>query len=575
MPHLLTYYNAMQTGADIVIKCLYENVGVREIFGYPGGAILPIYDALFRDGRIRHYLTRHEQAAGHAAEGYARSSGKVGVLFATSGPGATNTITALTDAYIDAIPLVCITGQVALSLIGTDAFQEADVVGLTRSCTKYNYLVQDVNDIPRIINEAFLIAQSGKPGPVLIDIPKDIQNQEFSGNIKDSKPRPIIERKCREIPVDIVKIRETVVLMKKAKRPVFYIGGGAVNSNAGKPILELLEKTRFPFTCTLMALDVVASGHKNYLRMLGMHGSIEANLAMYHADLIIAIGARFDDRVTGSIAKFSPNSAKVHIDIDASAINKVIKVDVALNGDAKSITEALLSEWGNAKSQDLSGWYAQIEKWRAEKSFHFEQKSENILPQYAISTISDSAQGFDPIFTTDVGQHQMWAAQYCYFTKPRSWLTSGGLGTMGYGLPAAVGAQIANPERAVICISGDASILMNIQELSTIAQYRLPIKLFIINNSYMGMVKQWQDLFYENRYSQSYTASLPDFEKLAESFGIKGITCSNARGLSDKIKLAFNHKGPVVFNCIVTEETHVMPMIPAGAGHNEIVKKQV
>jgi acetolactate synthase-1/2/3 large subunit len=562
------------TGADIVIKCLYEKAGVTEIFGYPGGAILPIYDALFRDGRIKHYLTRHEQAAGHAAEGYARTSGKVGVLFATSGPGATNTITALTDAYIDSIPLICITGQVPLSLIGTDAFQEADIIGLTRSCTKYNYLVTNVNDIPQIIEEAFLIAKSGKPGPVLIDIPKDIQAQEFTGDIHTSTPRTIISKKCETVPVNLENIRKAVELMKFATKPVLYIGGGAVNANASKPLLELIEKTNFPFTCTLMGLDTVPSHHPNYLKMLGMHGSIEANLGMHNADLVIAIGARFDDRVTGNTKKFSPYAKKIHVDIDASSINKIIKVDVSLNGDAKLNVEELIKEWGNSKSQNLSDWYAQINEWRKEDSFGFMQTDEEILPQFAISKINELTKHLKPIVSTDVGQHQMWAAQYFDFSKPNSWLTSGGLGTMGYGLPAAVGGQVANPERLTLCISGDASILMNIQELSTICQYRLPIKLFIINNSYMGMVKQWQDLFYENRYSQSYTASLPNFEALANAFGIMGITCTKASELEEKIKLAINHNGPVVFNCIVSQGIHVMPMIPAGAGHNELVKNQ-
>ena len=567
------------TGADLLIKILHERLNVETIFGYPGGAILPIYDALFRYGKIRHILTRHEQAAGHSAEGYARSTGKVGVLFATSGPGATNTVTALTDALMDAVPLVCITGQVPTSLIGTDAFQEADVIGITRSCTKNNYLIRNVTDIPHILEEAFFVAKSGKPGPVLIDIPKDIQNEICSDQIPVYKIRKsILEKMEKSSELDFYPdVQKAISILKEAKKPIIYIGGGLINSGdaACDLLVKFVEKTGFPITSTLMGLGAIDTSHKQFLKMLGMHGSLEANLAMHDCDAMICIGARFDDRVTGSTKHFSPNSKKIHIDIDNASINKIIKVDVGIKSDAQTILQLLLENWDLNKTQqeDISLWWNEIEGWREQKSFSYTQKQDEIIAQFAIDSLSNLLYKTqkDIIISTDVGQHQMWAAQFCRFTKPRKWLTSGGLGTMGYGLPAAIGAQIANPESICICISGDASVLMNIQELSTIKQYKLPVKLFIVNNSYMGMVKQWQDLFYENRHSNSYTDSLPDFEVLASAYNIKGITCKDPSELEEKINQMIQHDGPVVFNCLVSKDQHVFPMMPVGAAHNNII----
>ncbi len=564
------------SGAEIIVKA-FLNEGVDTIFGYPGGAILPFYDALFVQSKLHHILTRHEQAASHAAEGYARSTGKVGVLTVTSGPGATNAITGLTDAYLDSIPLVCISGQVATSLIGTDGFQEADITGLTRSCTKYNYLVKDVNDLGYIIHEAFHIARSGRPGPVLIDIPKDVQNNHGIYNGKIEINRASYQAKKRHFELHHDKIKEAVDLLEKAERPIFYTGGGVINSGekASELLLKLVHATGYPITNTLMGLGGFPASDPHFVGMLGMHGTYEANMAMHDCDLMINIGARFDDRVTGRVSSFSPNSKKIHIDIDDVSIDKIIKVDVPIVGDATAVMEAILQEWSarglKNRRSEISAWWHQIKKWQDIDSLAYENSDSVIKPGYALQRLNALTKSQKPFISTDVGQHQMWAAQYLQFDHPKKWLTSGGLGTMGYGVPAAIGAQLANPQDLVMCISGDASFMMNMQELATIKQYNLPVKIIILNNRYMGMVRQWQELIYEKRESQSYMESLPDFIKLAEAFGIKGMECYDPQDLDAKFMEMLNHKGPVLFNCVIEKSENVFPMIPAGAAHNEIL----
>ena len=567
--------NTERSGAAILIDSLRAE-GVEVVFGYPGGAVLPIYDELFGHSHIRHILVRHEAGAAHAAEGYARSTGKPGVVLVTSGPGATNAVTGIADAYMDSIPLVVITGQVPTALIGTDAFQEADTVGITRHCTKHNYLVKSPDTLAATIAEAFRIATTGRPGPVLVDIPKDVQialeNSRASSGAETSKTLPSHRyQPCTEAAAD--EIARAVEMIATAERPVFYTGGGVIN--AGPRASELLRKfqhaTGAPVTSTLMGLGAFPATYPDWLGMLGMHGTYEANMAMNRADLIVAIGARFDDRVTGRLDAFAPHAKKIHIDIDRASINKIVPVDLGIVGDCGTVLDQLLHAWGNRKPRDLGEWKARIVGWKARECLAYPERSDAIMPQKAIERLFALTKDHDPIITTEVGQHQMWAAQHFGFERPNRWLTSGGLGTMGYGLPAAIGAQLGEPDALVIDIAGEASIQMNIQELATASQYRLPVNVFILNNEYMGMVRQWQELTYESRYSNSYSDSLPDFVKLAEAYGWKGIRIEDEGDLDAGIQAMIDHDGPVMVDCMVAKEANCLPMIPSGAAHTEMM----
>ena len=561
------------TGSEIVIKALIDH-GVDTVFGYPGGAVLPIYDAIFAQNELRHVLVRQEGGAVHMAEGYARATGKVGVVLVTSGPGATNAVTGLTDALMDSIPVICLTGQVPTHLIGNDAFQEADTTGITRPCTKHNYLVKDMRDLPRVMHEAFHVARSGRPGPVVVDLPKDI----LMGKGSYEGPEGFVHRSYQPtVKAGRDAIAEAVELIAGAKRPVFYIGGGVINSGpeAAKRLARLVRLTGYPATITLMGLGAFPASDPQCLGMLGMHGLYEANLAMHGCDVMINVGARFDDRVTGRLADFSPGSKKIHIDIDPSSVNKNVPIDVPLIGDAGTVLQQLLRAWKQRELAPdraaLAAWWKQIETWRARDCLKFTDSKTIIKPQRAIKRLYEKTRGRDVYITTEVGQHQMWAAQYFKFEEPNRWMTSGGLGTMGYGLPAAIGVQVAHPESLVIDIAGEASFLMNIQELSTAVQYQLPVKAFIINNQWMGMVRQWQELLHGGRYSESYTAALPDFVKLAEAYQWTGLRATHPDELDDVIDAMIATDGPVIADIVVEKEENCFPMIPSGAAHNEML----
>ena len=563
---------AEKSGADILVECLID-LGVEVVFGYPGGAVLPIYDALFDHPKIRHVLVRHEQGATHMAEGYARSTGKPGVVLVTSGPGATNAVTGITDALMDSIPMVVITGQVGTPLIGTDAFQEADTVGITRHCSKHNYLVKKPAKLASVIHEAFHIATTGRPGPVVVDIPKDVQ----VATAPYARPLGFEHASYKpQTKADASAIAQAVEMLAKAERPVFYTGGGVINSGPKASILlrELAELTGAPVTSTLMGLGAFPASSPQWLGMLGMHGTYEANWAMNKADLIVCIGARFDDRVTGRLDAFAPNSKKIHIDIDRSSINKTVEIDLPVIADVGNALTDMIAVWKTQghKAADLSEWWARIEGWRARNSLAYPESREEIMPQEAIAELYRASKSADDvIITTEVGQHQMWAAQHFGFEEPNKWLTSGGLGTMGYGFPAAIGAQVGNPDSLVVCVAGDASIQMNIQEMGTASQYRLPVKVLILNNEYMGMVRQWQELTYESRYSNSYSDSLPDFVKLAEAYGWTGIRIEGPQELAAGIRQMIDTPGPVIVDCRVAKLSNCFPMIPSGAAHTDML----
>ncbi len=571
----MTHHTAMhRPGAEILLQALKDQ-GVEVVFGYPGGAVLPIYDALYKQNAIRHVMVRHEQAAVHAAEGYARATGKVGVVLVTSGPGATNAVTGLVDALMDSIPLVCLTGQVPTHLIGNDAFQEADTTGITRQATKHNYLVKRSEDLARIVHEAFAIASTGRPGPVVIDLPKDIQIAPALYSAASTEPHR--SYRPRREP-NLAQIQAAVALLKGARRPIIYSGGGVINANASDALRELVRLTGAPCTSTLMGLGAYPASDPLFLGMLGMHGTYEANLAMHGCDVMLNVGARFDDRVTGRINAFAPHAQKIHVDIDPSSIDKNVAVDVRVEGDAGLALNAMIDAWqADPQEQDrqaLATWWRQIDAWRGQDCMGYQQDMAPdaiIKPQHAIRRLHAACSGRDTFITTEVGQHQMWAAQHFGFEKPNRWMTSGGLGTMGYGLPAAMGVQIAYPDALCIDIAGEASILMNIQEMATLAQYRLPVKVFILNNHYLGMVRQWQELLHGSRYSESYSDALPDFVKLAEAFHATGLRATNLGELDGVIERMLATPGPVIADICVDEKENVFPMIPSGAAHNEMI----